>query len=336
MSSQPDTPAALARAREAASNVSLSETARRRRLKSTRFRYSALLRRYLIKPDEDVLAKVYELGREAIQAEIGLLVLSDIHHDALRTMIGTGSRNTDAAQTVGRASTVFSELIAPLGMQVQANRQANIAMQHINEMLEDEVRRIALSLHDEAGQFLACVHIALHEIAKQVPTRVRPRIDETRAMLDDLEEELRRISHELRPKLLERSGLAAAVDFLADGVSRRTGLDIAVSVDLPDARPPPVLEAAIYRCIQELLTNISKHAQAHKAWIAIGAEDSRLSCEIRDDGVGFDAQEVMVRDSGGGLGLHGILERIAVLGGDVEIESEPGSGARVLIEVPVP
>lgn len=305
---------------------------RARRVRDLKRRYADLLRHYLDARNEEVLLEAYRLGREAVAHELGLLAIGEVHHDALCDVL----RDCEPSRVGERcelAAVLFSELLSPYEMSSRGYREASTAMRHLNEMLEDEIRRIAHAIHDGAGQYLACVHISLYSVAKHASEEGKAELKRAHEMLDELERDLRRVSHELRPRVLENSGLAGAVEFLADGVRRRTGLDIHVEYRLGQ-RPPIVLETALYRCIQELLNNIVKHAEASNAWISVSDDAEGISCEVRDDGVGFDPHEALAGGGGSQLGFLGIRERIGVLGGRLDVESAPGSGARVRMWLP--
>src|SRR5207302_1332613 len=142
-------------------------------------------------------------------------------------------------------------------------KRAEEALRGLNEALEEEIKRIAHALHDEAGQLLASVHIGLAEVARDLPPHTARRLDDVRGLLTKIEEQLRHLSHELRPTILDDLGLRPAIEFLADGVSRRTGLQITVE-GVPGKRMPAPTETALYRIVQEALTNVTKHAQASR------------------------------------------------------------------------
>lgn len=307
---------------------------REKRFESIRTRYVILLRRYLDERQEEVLLDVYRLGREAVVEELGLLSISELHHEALCRVVRESQNMDDDEEWHEMAGIVLSEFLSAYEMTSRGYREASTAMRHLNEMLEDEVRRIAHAIHDGAGQYLACVHISLYGIAKHVDEKGKAELKRAHELLDELERDLRRVSHELRPRVLENAGLSGAVDFLVDGVSKRTGLNIHVANEL-ESRPPVVIETALYRCVQELLNNAAKHSEADNVWVILRNEAGQLYCEVRDDGVGFDTSDAVVRGSGHQLGFLGIQERVAVLGGTLEVESSRGNGVRVLIKVPV-
>lgn len=121
-------------------------------------------------------------------------------------------------------------------------------------------------------------------------------------LLDRIEEHLRRLSHELRPTILDDLGLFPAIEFLAQGVSRRMGLPITMEGST-EGRLPPLIETALYRIVQEALTNVTKHAQATRVTVRLQREVRKICCSIRDDGIGFDVPAVLARRGERGLGL---------------------------------
>lgn|GEM_PF-2034729 len=197
---------------------------------------------------------------------------------------------------------------------------------------EEEARRIAHALHDEASQLLASVHIALDNLIQQVPEHAGT-LQEVHALLDRVETQLRRLSRELRPTILDDLGLAPAVEWLAQGVADRTGL--AISVVAPSDRLPPEVETAVYRIVQEALTNVVRHARATKVQVDVRRGDSTIRAVVRDDGQGFDVPATLARRGDRGLGLIGMRERVEALGGKLSIESRPGKGTEISLTIPV-
>lgn len=153
-------------------------------------------------------------------------------------------------------------------------------------------------------------------------------------MLDDVSAELRRLSHELRPSILDNLGLMPAIEFLADGVAKRTGLDIRL-YGSTQGRLPHMVETALYRTVQEALTNIRKHARARNVRIQLWTENGSVLCSIRDDGIGADLKKVSNDCRQNRLGLIGIQERVEVLKGTMSITSAPGKGMKVQVAIPV-
>ena len=145
---------------------------------------------------------------------------------------------------------------------------------------------------------------------------------------------MRHLSHELRPVILDDFGLVAALEFLAQGVSQRTALVITVESTI-EGRLSAVVETALYRILQETLTNVSKHAHAKRVCVRLHQDVRTISCSIEDDGIGFDASAVCHNRDKTGLGLIGIRERLAALGGALSIVSAPGRGTTVEVTIPL-
>ncbi len=227
----------------------------------------------------------------------------------------------------------------PVGIQgiardVTVRRQAEQALRSLNERLEEEAKRIAHALHDEAGQLLSSVHLALDEFASELPPEARGRLHPVKELLSQIEDELRGLSHELRPTILDDLGLLPALEVLADRVAKRNGIAITVQGDSGE-RLTPAAETALYRSVQEALTNVVRHARATRVHVEIRRDSGAVQCSVRDDGAGFDVPTVLSRRGHRGLGLTGIRERAGALGGTLEIRSAPGAGTELLINIPV-
>jgi PAS domain S-box-containing protein len=220
------------------------------------------------------------------------------------------------------------------GRDITQRKRTEEALRRLNDALEREATRIASVLHDEAGQFLTAAHITLADVARQLPEPAKEALKEVRRDLNQIEHQLRRLSHELHPRILDDLGLIDAVKFLADGVQRRTGVTITVEGTLEE-RCSPLVETAIYRLVQEALTNMTKHAGATRATITLQRDASMIRCSIRDDGVGFEVADVLDRRRDPGLGLIGIQDRLEVVGGTLEIISAPGGGTELRATIPL-
>jgi signal transduction histidine kinase len=212
-------------------------------------------------------------------------------------------------------------------------RQTERAPRRLHELLEEEARRIAHALHDEAGQLLASVYLALAELAGDLPAPARKRLEQISVLLDHVGEQLRCLSHELRPAVLDDFGLVAALESLVQGVSKRTGLVITIDAALED-RLPLAVETALYRILQEVLSNVGRHAWASQVKIHLQRAPGMITCSVRDDGIGMDVSAVPQRGQGG-LGLIGIRERLAALGGRLSITSRQGEGTDLGITIPL-
>lgn len=269
------------------------------------------------------LAVVPVAGRDEI---LGVLQLASRHEPPLT------AEETVLVQAVGGLVGVALENAALRERMTAQQDRLRALASGILHAREEEARRIAHELHDEAGQLLASVHIALDNLAQQVPGQAGT-VRDLHGLLDRVEGQLRRLSRELRPTILDDLGLAPAVEWLAQGVAQRTGLT--VTVEAPIDRLPSPVETALYRVIQEALTNATRHARAAKIEIKVWEEDSTIHATVRDDGEGFDVEGALARRGERGLGLIGIRERVEALGGQCVIGSAPGKGTRVSITIPL-
>lgn len=292
-------------------------------------RYEKALREYLHNPREEARAHGYELARRALAEGCGLLELAAIHHQAMRDL---AHHVPDMDSLLTACSEFFGECLSPFEMSHRGAQEGRRALRHLNEVLEGEIKRIAHALHDEAGQLLASVHIALADVAAALPEASRGSLHDANRLLQQAEAELRNLSHELRPTVLDNLGLLPALEVLAEHVAKRSGLSITVKGN-EEGRLPSVVETALYRIVQEALNNVVKHAAARTVCIELIRTPSGVTCAVRDDGAGC----AMPPDHGyvQGLGLIGIRERLTALGGSLRIVTAPQCGTALLAEIPL-
>ncbi len=298
-------------------------------------RYRHLLRNYLSsKDDEGLLHQAYELGREALRDGVGLLALSNIHQDALKAELSGSSINYDELkQRVFRAGRLLDEVLSPYEVSRLSSQDATVALRRLYEVLESEAKRIAHILHDESGQVLATVYLELAEIKRNVPEPVIARINHLTRMLDEVREQLRRLSHELRPLILDQLGLMPALSFLADGVRKRSGLELDVD-GYTDGRLRPSIEIVMYRTVQEALANIIRHSHASRAQVEVWIESGSIYATVKDNGIGFEVTR-NGKPAFDGLGLIGIQERVNALNGSYRFSSSPGAGTTLQVSIPL-
>jgi signal transduction histidine kinase len=211
--------------------------------------------------------------------------------------------------------------------------QTEAALRRLNDSLEQQAKRIAQALHDEAGQLLAAAHMVLAEAAHDLPAPAQKRLRAVDSHLDGIEEQLRRLAHELRPRILDDLGLAPALEFLADGFGKRRA--ISVTIDAAVDRLPPVIETTVYRVVQEALTNVGKHSHATHVRIGLSQPAGMLLCTINDDGIGFDPSAIALDRDERGFGLAGARDQITALRGTMQTRSAPGAGTQLTISIPV-
>lgn len=284
---------------------------------------------------ESALRRAYEIGRKGIAQGTGLLEMATMHHEALARLLGRITRSARVQQEVRRAGAFFAESLSAYEMAQRGFSEAVVALRRLNETMEGEIQRIAHSVHDEAGQLLDAARLAMADVDRDASPALQERLAQVRVILEQAETELRRLSHELRPIVLDDLGLTAALQVLAEGISRRSGVMVQVET-VVDRRAPPNVETALYRIVHEALTNAIRHAGAANVRIQL-ARDGRgtLCCSIRDDGKGFDVDAVLSRkEQRAGLGLIGIRERLNAVGGTLQIHSESGWGTELRVEIP--
>jgi PAS domain S-box-containing protein len=202
------------------------------------------------------------------------------------------------------------------------------------EAREEEKARIARELHDELGQLLTALKMDLGWLRERLPAdaELAQRAAEMGTLLDRTVGSTRRISADLRPLMLDDLGLADAAAWLVDDFAKRSG--VACRIDLPEDMPElsKALGTAVYRAIQESLTNIARHSGAKSAWVVLAVEDGAIHVEVEDDGRGIAPEDLAKARS---LGLKGMRERIAFLGGSLEIARAPRGGTRLRLRVPL-
>lgn len=296
-------------------------------------RYQRALCEYLATGGESSLHEAYELGRTALGAGKGLLELVNIHQ--LATVAAIGRESADTATLTARitaAGRFLVESLSPFEVLQMGNRESNAALRRLNHILEEEARRIAHTLHDEAAQLLATVYLELSQLSRDAPEHVREGVTRITSHLNMVREQLRHLSHELRPPILDQLGLLPALQFLGDGFRKRAQLAVTVSGSVSGRFAQP-LETAIYRGAQEALNNIVRHARATSVQIRVWTRKGTIHCTIKDDGIGFDPLSADGRPRG--LGLLGIQERVGALHGSLEIKSAPGKGTQLHLSIPL-
>jgi PAS domain S-box-containing protein len=220
---------------------------------------------------------------------------------------------------------------ARLFAEVKASREQLQRLSHrLIEVQEAERRTIAGELHDEIGQALTIVKMNLQAVQRLGGNHeTESYLSETVASVEHALEQVRNLSLDLRPSLLDDLGLVAALRWYVARQTRLAGFVLHFSSDELGGRLTPALETACFRVAQEALTNVVRHAQAHEVWVALHCQ-SELCLTIRDDGVGFHVAAAQARAAhGGSFGLLGMRERVGIVGGRLTISSSPGHGTHI-------
>jgi signal transduction histidine kinase len=296
--------------------------------------YALGVQRYLSKPEEPALARAHELGRKALTEGLGVLEMATIHSQVMSAALKGPFAGEQRARVLEGLEQFFVEALTPFEMAHRGFWDANVVLRRLNDVLEGQVKRIASALHDEAAQLLASVHLALADIASRLPPESAQELQNARSLLDNIEQRLRNLAHELRPPILDDLGLVPALEFLCDSVSKRWGFPVIMEASL-DRDLPATVETALYRITQEGLTNIAKHAKATEARVSVQQAAHQIVCSIRDDGVGLNATPLAGGKRSQGLGLLEIQERTAALGGRLRLGPNEPRGTDLTIEIPL-
>jgi signal transduction histidine kinase len=228
------------------------------------------------------------------------------------------------------------ERTADLNMANESLRELSSRLQ---QMRDEERRQIARELHDSVGQLLAALSMNIAIVQNQsdrLDSAGARAVSENAAMVEQISREIRTISHLLHPPLLDAAGLASALRWYVDGFSERS--QIKVDLDIPDefGRLSDEMEIAIFRMVQECLTNIHRHSGGNSAAIRVREEDRRVLIEVQDQGKGIPVEKQVELSSSGrtGVGFRGMRERLWHLGGSLEVRSDI-SGTAVTATLPL-
>ena len=205
------------------------------------------------------------------------------------------------------------------------------------EAEEAERQRLARDLHDMVGQNLNALGINLNLIQAHMPEAmpelVRSRLDDSLALVQEATASIRRVMDDLRPPMLDDFGLVATLHWYGARFASRTGVAVTVQGKEPIPRLAAPIENALFRVVQEGLTNVIKHARATQVTVTVAADDGAVRLVVADDGVGFEPTQVVTPNRHGGWGLMTMAERAEAVGGRCRVESQPQQGTRIIVEV---
>ena len=217
----------------------------------------------------------------------------------------------------------------------RSHRQLRDLYQQMHEVREGERVRIARELHDELAQWLTALKMDVSWLAGRLPKgddRLRDRFERMKQLVDTTVTSVRRIAADLRPAMLDDLGLVPAIEHLLHGFSQRTGIVVGLDASTDDIEFREPLATAVYRMVQEALTNVARHARATEVRVTIRIEGDDLTVSAWDNGIGISASRL---ESGKSLGILGIKERARTLGGGADVRGAPEGGTVVEIKVPV-
>jgi signal transduction histidine kinase len=217
---------------------------------------------------------------------------------------------------------------------IASREQLRVLAAYLESVREEERTRIAREIHDELGQLLTGLKLDLAWLVSKLPATqdsLRERIRSMSGLVDDTIKSVRRMATELRPGILDDLGLVPAVEWQTQDFQARTGIHCECVTNLAHAVEDQEQRTALFRILQEALTNVARHAHATKVVISLTEEDECLTLCVKDDGRGITDAQIVDRKS---LGILGIRERARLLGGDVGIAGQPGAGTTIVVRIP--
>jgi len=293
----------------------------------------------------DICAECASLSPDLIRSE-GLVTHASVPLAAGGRVLGVmNTASSQAREFTPDDLTLLSVVGRQLGIAIENARlweevkEKETLRQHFLERViaaqETERQRLARELHDEAAQTLTALSLGLRRLQDDPNLSLPQRklAGDLKSQTTALASDLHRLAVELRPSALDRVGLIGALGQYVQEFKRRYSLEAQFESDnLEHIRLSPEIETSLYRIVQEALTNVARHAQARSVSVLLQARDGQIVATVEDDGKGFDPAQVQAK---GRLGLFGMQERAAMLGGSLNIESAPGRGTTVFVKIPL-
>ena len=242
---------------------------------------------------------------------------------------------------------LFTALGQQVGIAIQNARlfeqveRASRSLQHLSQQLlevqESERRHLSRELHDEIGQSLTAVKVNLQAIERTNDlSELSPQLNESIGIIERALQQVRDLSLDLRPSLLDDLGVVAALRWYTDRQAQRAGFEASFAANIHEIRLPAEIETTCFRVVQEALTNIVRHAHAKHVQIELAQLETQLELRICDDGIGFDVKSALERGTGDfSLGLLGMQERAQLIGGKILIFSDPQRGTEIQASFPL-
>ncbi len=292
----------------------------------------ALMAAFLFRAlSRSVVAPIGELSKQAEELRRGNLerpiaVSGDREIEMLAATLEAARQRL--ASTLAELTGLNENLEGQVAERTRALRERDAQRRHLVRRLlaagEEERRRIARELHDETSQLLTVVQLSLDRVEVDAPE-----MRKAKELLTETQREIHRLIFDLRPSLLDDLGLPTAVKWYARNYLEPAGLDVRLEVE-EELEVPPAVEITAFRIYQEIVTNILRHARAETVSVELYTDAGRLVLAVEDDGAGFDPGQ-----RAAGAGIVGMRERAELVGGTLALDSEPGLGTHVRLEIPL-
>ena len=279
-----------------------------------------------------------ERQKTAALAETNLALQAEIEE---RKRIEDTLRQTQAEleHRVAERTAALSLANEQLTQEIAARRQAEEGLHTLSRQVldaqESERRRLARELHDEIGQALTAIKFNLHAAQRQ-PDTFKTRLDDSLGIVDYTLQQVRNLSFDLRPSMLDELGLVAAVNWSMGRQAERGGFTAHIKTDVLPLDLCPTIATTFFRVVQEAVTNVIRHAHAKDIWIDLQQVDTTVSLTLRDNGSGFDVPAALKQAAlGASMGLPGMQERVRLVGGQMHIDSTFGRGTAIHVDLPL-
>ena len=324
--------------------------------------YADTLQGYLTLQQETVLQQAYELGRKAIARGLGVLDMARVHQQALTACLLPPLSAHEKARALKAAETFFMETLSPFEATQRGFREANERLQQLNAALEhrsaelavmnrdlrelsnrilsiqeEERKRISRELHDEVGQSLTAINMNLgifRHNGSVGSKQLKQKLADTQGLLTQTMETVHRFAHELRPAMLDELGLLPALRSYVKSFRKRTGLRVHFAGSDAVEHLNGEQKTVVFRVAQESLTNVAKHAHASQVDVILHHLKSGIQMQIKDNGKAFNVKRQLSAKRKKRLGLLGMQERVRLVNGRFAINSAPGKGTTVRVEIP--